>query len=164
LRPGRQRARRQTGLPLLRAARPLAGKVSRAIGPLTRSGGSVALAVRQLPTLTRTVGVLTAVALPLFADVRRADLARAIDDTEALIAQVRADDLVALAARAGREAPPLLRRVLRVQLETLAVQRESLRAQLASLDVQRESLTHIRSIDRKTGGTLPAGAPAPAAP
>jgi hypothetical protein len=150
------------GVPLIQAARPLVGKVSRAIGPLARSGGSIAAATRQLPALTRTAQALAAVALPVLSDVRRADLAHAIASTEALLAQVRDEDLVGVAARAGRDTPRLLRRLLRIQLVTLRAQRQSLRTQLASLDVQRQSLAHIESIDRKTGGTVPPPVPASA--
>jgi hypothetical protein len=42
------------------------------------------------------------------------------------------------------------------------MQRRSLRTQLATLAIQREALRHIESIDRKTGGTVPAqGTPVP---
>jgi hypothetical protein len=52
---------------------------------------------------------------------------------------------------------------LRVQLVTLRTQRRSLATQLITLDVQRQALVSIKSIDRKTGGTVPAqGAPVPA--
>lgn len=147
------------GLPLLEAARPVVGKVGRAIGPLTRSGGQIAFAIRQLPALTRTTEALAAVALPLLGDIKRADVARAIAATEDLIDQVRANDLVDVAARAGRDTPRLMQRLLEVQLATLKVQRRSLDAQLRSLDVQRQTLSHAESIDRKTGGTLPAATP-----
>jgi hypothetical protein len=150
------------GLPLIRAARPLVGKVSRAVGPLARSGGSIAVATRQLPALTRTAQALAAVALPVLDDVRRADLAHAISAIDDLLARVRAEDLVGVAARAGRDTPPLIRRLVRLQVVTLRIQRDSLRTQLTSLDVQRQSLAHIESIDRKTGGTVPAPVPAAA--
>ena len=150
------------GVPLLRAARPLVGKIGRAVGPLARAGGSIAVATRPLPALTRTAQALAAVALPVLSDVRRADLANAISATDDLLARVRAEDLVGVAARAGRDTPPLVRRLVRLQIATLAVQRQSLRAQLTSLDVQRQSLAHIESIDRKTGGTVPAPVPAAA--
>lgn len=50
------------------------------------------------------------------------------------------------------------RRTLRIQLRTLAIQRRSLRLLERSLAVQEETLRHARSIDRKTGGELPASA------
>jgi hypothetical protein len=129
------------GVPLIRAARPLVGKLGGAIGPLTRSTGSIAVATREIPGLTRTAQALAGMALPL-------------------LERVRAEDLVAVAARAGRDTPRLMRRLLRVQLETLGTQRESLRTQLATLEIQRRALTHIESIDRKTGGTVPPPVPA----
>jgi hypothetical protein len=149
----------QAGVPLLEAARPVVGKVSRAIGPLTRSGDQIAFAIRRLPALTQTTEALAALALPLMGDLRRADLTRAIADTDELIRQVRANDLVEVAAQAGRETPRLMQQLLEVQLTTLKVQRRSLKTQLASLDVQRQTLQHAESIDRKTGGSLPAAAP-----
>jgi hypothetical protein len=150
------------GVPLIRAARPLVGKISRAVGPLTRSGGSIAVATRQLPALTRTAQALAAVALPVLSDVRQADLVHAIASTEELLARVRDEDLVGVAARAGRETPPLIRRLLRIQLETLRIQKQSLQTQLTTLDIQRQSLAHIESIDRKTGGSVPPPVPASA--
>src|SRR4051795_9579544 len=57
---------------------------------------------------------------------------------------------------AVQEAPPLIRELLRVQVVTLRVQRRALRVQLETLSTQREALRHIESIDRKTGGTVPA--------
>jgi hypothetical protein len=148
------------GVPLIRAARPLVGKISRAVGPLARSGASIAVATRQLPSLTRTAQALAAVALPALTDVRQAGLVHAIAATEELLARVRDEDLVGVAARAGRETPRLLTRLLSVQLETLRVQKQSLETQLTTLDIQRQALTHIESIDRKTGGTVPPPVPA----
>jgi hypothetical protein len=122
-------------LPLLRQARPVVAKVGSAIAPLTRNGKALAVATRDLPSLVRAGHALAAVALPALAELR--------------------------------DTPRLTRRLLRIQLATLASQRESLRTQLETLAMQREALailretlTHIRSIDRKTGGTVPAqGAP-----
>jgi hypothetical protein len=83
---------------------------------------------------------------PVLDDLRAADLASVLPQTR----------------RAVEEAPPLIRRLLDVQLETLSVQKRSLRAQLTTLAIQRQALKHIESIDRKTGGTVPAqGAPIP---
>jgi hypothetical protein len=147
------------GVPLIRAARPVVRKVGRAIEPLTRSGSALAAATSELPALSRTVRALAGVALPVLSDVRQADLAHALASTQALLAQVRDEDLVGVAARAGRDTPRLIRRLLRIQLTTLRSQRQSLRTQLTTLDIQRQALAHIESIDRKTGGTLPAAGP-----
>jgi hypothetical protein len=150
------------GVPLIRAARPVVGKISRAVGPLARSGASIAVATRQLPALTRTAQALAAVALPVLSDVRQADLVHAIASTEELLARVRDEDLVGVAARAGRQTPRLITRLLSVQLETLRSQKQSLQTQLTTLDIQRQALAHIESIDRKTGGTVPPPLPASA--
>jgi hypothetical protein len=159
--PATQEAAAQA-LPLLRDARPVVRKVGRAIAPLTRDGSALVAATEQLPALSRTARALAAVALPVLDDVRRVDLARAVTTTEALVERARAEDLVGVAARAGRDTPRLLRRLLRIQLATLDSQRASLRTQLETLETQRQALVHIESIDRKTGGTVPAeGAPVP---
>jgi hypothetical protein len=55
-----------------------------------------------------------------------------------------------------------MRRLLRIQLATLESQRISLRTQLATLGIQQQALVSLKSIDRKTGGTVPPpGAPVP---
>jgi hypothetical protein len=146
--------------PLIRQAAPLVRKVSRAIGPLTRSGGSLATATENLPRLIRTTQALAAVALPALSDVRRANLVGALEATNQMLAQVRAEDLIGVTARAARRTPRLMRRLLRIQLITLTTQKRSLETQLETLDIQRQALVHIESIDRKTGGP----APAPTAP
>jgi hypothetical protein len=169
-------------VPLIRDARPLVRKLSSAIGPLMGSGSSLAETTQRLPTLVRTVQVLAGTALPVLADVARANvsralsagtsvakgvlyrdrLTRALDATNDLLAEVRAADLVDVTAEAGRDTPRLMRRLLRIQLVTLEVQKRSLETQLATLDIQRQALVHIESIDRKTGGPVPPTAtPAP---
>jgi hypothetical protein len=142
-------------VPLIRDARPLVRKLGRAIGPLLGSGSSLAAATEDVPTLVRTVQVLAAAALPVFADRDR--LARTLDATNDLLAEVRAENLVEVSARAGRSTPRLMRRLLRIQLATLETQKRSLETQLKTLGIQRQALTHIESIDRKTGGTVPPG-------
>jgi hypothetical protein len=86
-------------------------------------------------------------------------LARALDATNALLAQVRDTNLIEVTARAGRTAPRQMRRLLRIQLATLRTQKRSLDTQLATLTVQRQALVHIESIDRKTGGPAPPTVP-----
>jgi hypothetical protein len=81
---------------------------------------------------------------------------------EALMTQVGDTDLVRKAAAAADLAPDVLaiqQRLLRVQLTTLRTQRASLRTQLATLEIQKQALTHIESIDRKTGGQVPPAVP-----
>jgi hypothetical protein len=87
------------------------------------------------------------------------DLARVLTAASDLFDRVRADDLVGASARAARTTPKLMRRLLRLQLTTLRIQRRSLTAQLETLDIQRQALVSIKSIDRKTGGTVPPSGP-----
>lgn len=160
--------------------------VTRAIGPLGRKSSELATATEGLPRLVRTSQAVAAAALPVLADVGRVDvahvlstlhdlagsalyrarLARALDTTSEILDQVRREDLIRLSARTARNAPRLMRltrRLMRVQIESLKTQRLQLQTQIVTLDVQREALVHIRSIDRKTGGTAPP-TPTPTAP
>ncbi|HEX8074750.1 MAG TPA: hypothetical protein VF545_07190 [Thermoleophilaceae bacterium] len=123
--------------PLLDDVRPLVRSLGAAIGPIAESAQAIAAATPGIPRLV--------------------DAAQVLD-------QVRAYDLVRISAQAGRDTPPLIRRLLRVQLATLTAQRIAVRTQLQTLAVQREALTHIKSIDRKTGGTVPAQRPPVPAP
>lgn len=129
---------------LVRQAGPLVRTVRRSLGPARAAGASLVSSVADLPMLVRTAQALASAALPL-------------------LAQVRGEDLIALAARAARSAPDLVglqRRLLRVQLTTLRSQRRSLAVQLETLRIQRAALAHIKSIDRKTGGSVPSTPPA----
>jgi hypothetical protein len=129
---------------LLDQARPVVRKLGRAAGPIQRAIASTADATERLPELARVTQALAREGFPVLDDLHAADLASVLPQTR----------------RAVEEAPPLLRRLLDVQLTTLRVQKRSLRTQLATLAIQREALAHIESIDRKTGGTVPpAGAP-----
>jgi hypothetical protein len=169
--------------PLIGEARPVVRKIGKAVGPLSRSGAAIAAAVERLPRVARAVQAIASVVVPVLADVGRVNVARvlnasstvaaallerdrlvrALDSTNELLAQVRAHDLVSVSADAARQTPSLLRELLRVQRLTLETQKGTLETQLATLDIQRQALTHIESIDRKTGGTVPAqGAPVPA--
>jgi hypothetical protein len=157
----------QQAVPLIRDARPLVRKLRRAIAGLSGAGTSIEGATARLPAIARAVQALAQFALPALDAattvagqvLHRDRLARALDATNELLAEVRSTNLVDISARAGREAPRLMRRLIKVQLATLRVQKRSLGAQLTTLDVQREALVHIRSIDRKTGGPAPAPVP-----
>jgi hypothetical protein len=83
-----------------------------------------------------------------------------LDATDQMLAQVRADDLIARSAYAARVTPRRIRRLLRVQRRTLRVQLQSREIQAQTLETLRLALAAIESIDRKTGGRFP---PAPAA-
>jgi hypothetical protein len=87
-----------------------------------------------------------------------------LDSAEAMLTQVRAQNLIDDAARSARLTPEIVRlqqRLLRVQLATLRTQRRSRRIQAETLEVQRQALVAIESIDRKTGGRVPPTVAAP---
>jgi hypothetical protein len=122
---------------LLDQARPVVRKLGRAAGPVQEAITSTAEATDRLPVLVRAGEALAREGLPALSDIRDA-------------------------TRAAEAAPQLIRELLHVQLVTLDVQREALEVQRETLATQREALRHIESIDRKTGGTVPAqGAPVP---
>jgi hypothetical protein len=161
--------------PLIGETRPVVRALGRAIGPANRALGATAHATVRLPALVRTTETLTRFGVPVLAALGQVDLARvlraggtvaesvlqrdrlvaALDSANEVLTQVRDENLVPVAAEAARQTPRLTRRVLRVQIETLRIQKRSLRTQLQTLDIQRQALTHIESIDRKTGGTVP---------
>jgi hypothetical protein len=156
--------------PALRDARGL-------IQPLVRSGSGTDLAVAldRFPLLDSSLRRLAGEAVPLIDQLDPAllqttltavdDLAaglqqddrllRLVDAASATLAQVADTDLVRRAARSTTR----LRKLLEVQRQTRALQRRALGVQRSSLDVQRRSLKHLRKIDRRTGGELPAPAP-----
>jgi hypothetical protein len=173
---------RQVG-PLIGEARPVIRSVGRSVRPLRRAVAATAEATERVPELVRAAATLARLALPVLADLGGVNLERtlnagasiadavlrhdrlttALDSTNRLLAEVRAQNLIAASARAARETPALIRRLLRIQIATLKSQRASLRTQLATLDIQRQALISIQSIDRKTGGTVPPqGPPVPA--
>jgi hypothetical protein len=157
----------QQAVPLIRDARPLVRKLRRAIRGLSGSGTSIESATSRLPAIARAVQALAEFALPALDAaatvsgqvLHRDRLARALDATNELLAEVRSTDLVDISARAGREAPRLMRRLIKIQVATLRIQKRSLGTQLQTLGIQREALVHIKSIDRKTGGPVPAPVP-----
>jgi hypothetical protein len=132
---------------LLAQARPAVRNLARSVGPALHAIDSTAAATERLPVLVRVTEALAQAGFPVLSELRAADLGRQLQAT----------------TRATQEAPPLIRRLLDLQATTLNIQRRSLRVQLTTLDVQRQALKHIESIDRKTGGTVPAqGVPVPA--
>ncbi len=156
---------------LLHEARPAVRGVRRAIGPIRQATDATATATERLPNLIHVTETVAQVALPTLTSLGRVAytvlyrnrLATALDSTNALLAEIRSDDLVPDAARAAHQTPGLIRRLLRLQLVTLRIQKRSLRTQLTTLDIQRQALVSIKSIDRKTGGTVPSqGPPVPA--
>ena len=138
-------------------ARPVVRSLGRAIGPVRHALAATAEATERLPVIVRATAAIARVVVD-----RREPLDRAIDSTNRLLAEVRQQNLVAVSAEAARETPALVRELLRVQILTLDVQKRSLQTQLTTLEIQREALRHIESIDRKTGGSVPAqGTPVP---
>jgi hypothetical protein len=166
-------------VPLIGEVRPVVRSVGRAVGPIDEAVGATATATERLPVLVRATEALAQVAFPVLADLGQVNLARvlnaggsaaqtvlsrdrlanALDSTNQLIAEVRAQNLVPASARAARDTPALIRRLVRLQLASLRTQRTSLQTQLTTLDIQRQALVSIKSIDRKTGGSVPPPVP-----
>jgi hypothetical protein len=153
---GKLRAAEPTTRAALREARPAVRSLGRSIGPVRKAVGSTAIATERIPVLVRVTEALAGAAFPVLGDLQRADVAQ-------VLAEVRAQNLIPASAEAARETPGLIRRLVRLQTTTLRTQRVTLQTLLASLEVQRQTLESVKSIDRKTGGTVPAqGAPVPA--
>lgn len=153
--------------------------------PLVRDGRILADDARdnlpQTKRAARDAAALVRSAGPLVGDLRQVDvedvlvaagslaqglnarnrLVRLVDHSDRLIARIEDAGVVDSTARAARRAPEFMDELLRIQRQTLEVQRRTLRVQEQTLAVQREALTHIRSIDRKTGGSAPGAAPLP---
>jgi hypothetical protein len=167
--------------PLIDEVRPVVRALGRALPQGKRALGATAEATTRLPSLIRTTEEAARLGIPVLSSLGRVDLARillaggtvadallyrdrlarAIDETNHLLAEVRDENLIPVAADAARETPVLIRRLLRIQVRTLKTQRTSLRTQRETLEVQRQALVHIESIDRKTGGTVPPQVPTP---
>jgi hypothetical protein len=89
-----------------------------------------------------------------------------VTDAEPLVGELR--EALPDVRTASRRAPgfmeqalALLREAREIQRESRELQRQSLAVQRETLAIQKEALTHIRSIDRKTGGPAPGAAPVP---
>jgi hypothetical protein len=110
---------------LLHEARPAVRGVTRAIGPIQQATDATATATERLPALINVTETVAQVALPTLRSLGRVDLARilaaggavaettlyrnrlasALDSTNAVLAEIRSDDLVPAAARAAHERP-----------------------------------------------------------
>jgi hypothetical protein len=161
--------------PLIDEVRPVVRALGHALPRGSEALGATAEAAKRLPGLIRTTEGLARLSVPVLSSLGQVNLARillaggtvadallyrdrfsrAIDETNHLLAEVRDENLIPVAADAARETPSLIRRLLRIQLKTLKTQRASLGSQRRTLEIQREALVHIESIDRKTGGPLP---------
>jgi hypothetical protein len=126
--------------PVARKAAPLARQARRTLSAVNASRADLVDAAVAIPPLLRAADVLTDSALPFLASVAATDFVQKVSRAAEL-----APDVVALQQK-----------LLRIQLATLRSQRASLRTQVATLEIQRQALTHIESIDRKTGGQVPA--------
>jgi hypothetical protein len=164
--------------PLIDEVRPVVRALGHALPGGKKALGATEAATR-LPNLIRTTEELARLGVPILSSLGQVDLARillaggtvadallyrdrfarAIDETNYLLAEVRDENLVPVAADAARKTPILVRRLLRIQLKTLKTQRTSLRTQRRTLEIQRQALVHIESIDRKTGGQVPPSVP-----
>jgi hypothetical protein len=155
--------------PLVRQAGPFVEDLRAGLRSLRGSGPELAAAVDAVPPLLRATVAIADETLPLVRGLSGADVAHVVghahttlDSAEAMLTQVRAQNLIEDAARSARLTPEIVRlqqRLLRVQLATLRTQRRSRRIQAETLEVQRQALVAIESIDRKTGGPVPAPTP-----
>jgi len=161
---------------VLRQAQP----VLREAGPVLREAGPV---LRQVEPFVRD---LRATMIPLLRELNGGEFVRLVHQGNELIDALRASEFIPRTLRAADLAPEAFRvatevlevqratlrtqrrtlvtqrQTRAVQKETRAIQRETLDVQKRLLAIQEEALVHIRSIDRKTGGTAPAtGAPVP---
>jgi hypothetical protein len=143
-------------LPLLRATRPLVS-----------AAGDAIPSVRRALRAADPVGTLGAVRDLTTSLTRQDRLIRLIDASLGALSQISDRGLLERADVALRDVPVALdalrrtvtlqRDLLRVQRGTFELQVQSLDVQRQSLAVQRESLVHVRSLDRKTGGTVGSG-------
>ena len=140
---------------LVRAARPLVGDLNSVdVEDVLTATGSLA---QGLTTRNRAVRLVDR-ADRLVTNIQDVGL---IDRTGRLLREFERSGVIADAARAAERTPEFMDAILRIQRETRELQRQSLAVQRETLAIQKEALTHIRSIDNKTGGPAPGGAPLP---
>jgi hypothetical protein len=131
--------------------------------PLVRDGRILAQDLRdRLPQARRDARAAAALVRdtrPLVADVEPlvGELSEALPAIRT--ASRRAPGFMESALELLRNALDVQRNTRELQREALRVNRESLAVQRETLAIQKEALTHIRSIDQKTGGTAPAALP-----
>jgi hypothetical protein len=163
--------------PVIRRLGPLARSARETLEPLEPAAPALVAAIRRLGPLSSAGLRLTAVAVPVLEQLNAADVAASlatvrdlagrlsegdrlvsvVDETRSLLAEIRDRSLPTKAERSSRR----LAEILEIQRTTLAVQRRALRVQRRTKAIQSEALVHIESIDRKTGGTVPAGSATP---
>jgi hypothetical protein len=126
--------------PLLRDAHGL-------VKPLRTEAGDLVRATDVLPGLALTTRELVSEAVP------------AARDTQRLVAAILGRNMIGTleqAAADGHAARGIAGESMDIQRRTLRIQQQSLRILRKSLAIQQATLQHAESIDRKTGGTLPA--------
>ena len=139
-------------LPLLRTAQPLADAAAGAL-PELRRGLRAADPVKAATAVTKLSTALTG----------QDRMLRLIDASLAALDELAGRHILQNADASLRAVPTALDRLrrtvvlqrdlLRMQRSTFQLQSQSLAVSRESLAIQRESLRHIRSLDRKTGGT-----------
>jgi hypothetical protein len=120
--------------PALRAARVLVGRSLPVVDALRHLLPGASALVPELRALLPELRAVLPRATRFLAETERRGLLRRAD--EAISATLHLESLQS--------------RALRLQVRQVGVQEET-------LAIQREALVHIRSLDRKTGGQLPAG-------
>ena len=158
---------------IVKGAEPLADDLRPALRGLEPALRELPPTLRDLrPAIRDLAPVLDAIP-PLADDVRGAlrglesgRLVEAADLTTQLVEGLRGSEFIPRTLRAADAVPQMLSilyATLDVQQRTLRTQRRTLAIQKRLIATQDEALVHIRSIDRKTGGTAPpTGAPVPA--
>lgn len=162
LEPAAADARRflREGRALARDARPLA----REAAPFVRD-----LRATMIPLLRELDGAQLASALDVTSQLAGSlseggRLVTLVDLGTDLIEGLRGSAFIPRTLRAADAVPEMrliLAETLGVQRSTRNIQKRTLAIQRELLAIQREALVHIRSIDRKTAGPLPAPASAP---
>jgi hypothetical protein len=126
--------------PLIRDARGL-------ITPLKRQSGKITRATGVLPDLASSTQTLVGEAVPALRGARQ------------LIATIFGRDLISTLERTAADAHAsrgIAGETLAIQRRTESIQTQTLAILRQSLEIQRATLQHAESIDRKTGGSLPA--------
>jgi hypothetical protein len=157
--------------PVLRQAEPLVRAASRALPGIKEASRDGAFVLDRLPVFMQAgqalfheaspaldaiaqsqLGPSLAAVRTLAAQMLEGDrLAATLDSARALTDRVSALDLPGRAVRSAHR----LARLLNVQVRAYRKQKNTLSILRQSLRIQQETLRHVRSLDTKTGGTLP---------
>jgi hypothetical protein len=163
--------------PVLRAATPLAREVHDVIEPARSARRDLSKAAAEVPGLAISVRNLAGEGAFLLKRVNGLDLEgltrgvsalssqltgpgvlpSLLTTSSTLVQQIQQSSLIDRIENATDSIPTLIalqRRVLGVQVQSLRRQTASLRVQRRSLTTQRKTLRHVRSVDRRLGGTV----------